>query len=67
MVSSSRTKEYRENNFKYIHKETPEFMLDGDTFRGYDTFSIEKYDKNNNLISKDVVKYKVIGQKIAGD
>ena len=63
----SRTKEYRENNFKYIHKETPEFMLDGDTFRGYDTFSIEKYDKNNNLISKDVVKYKVIGQKIAGD
>lgn len=63
----TRTKEFEENGFKYKHIEQPEFILDGDIFRGYDTFTIEKYDLKGNLISVDVVKYKVIGQKIAGE
>lgn len=62
-----RTKEFTEGNFKYKHIESPEFVLDGKIFRGFDTFRVEKYDLKNNLISVDVVKYKVIGQKIAGD
>lgn len=62
-----RTKEFSEGNFKYKHIESPEFILDGKIFRGFDTFKVEKYDLNNNLISVDVVKYKVIGQKIAGE
>ena len=62
-----RTKEFTHKGYKYKHIEEPEFILDGDIFKGTDTFSIEKYDSGNNLISKDVVKYKVIGQKIAGD
>lgn len=62
-----RTKEYRENGYKYKHIESPEFILDGEIFRGYDTFTVEKYNKDGSLISRDVVKYKVVGQKIAGD
>lgn len=63
----TRTKEFIEGKYKYKHIETPEFVLEGKIFKGYDTFKVEKYDLNNNLISVDVVKYKVIGQKIAGD
>ena len=62
-----RIKEFKDGEFKYKHIEQPEFILDGDIFRGYDTFTIEKYDLGGNLISVDVVKYKVIGQKIAGE
>ena len=62
-----RTKEYNEGKYKYKHIESPEFILEGKIFKGYDTFTVEKYDLNGNLISKNTVKYKVIGQKIAGD
>ncbi len=62
-----RTKEYTEGGYKYKHIESPEFTLDKKIFKGYDTFTVEKYDMKGNLISKDTVKYKVIGQKIAGD
>lgn len=63
----TRVKEFTEGNYKYKHIESPEFILEGDIFKGYDTFTVEKYDLNNKLISVDVVKYKVIGQKIAGE
>ena len=49
-----------------VQKESPEFVLDGNIFRGFDTFIIEKYE-DEKLISKDIVKYKVIGQKISGE
>ena len=63
----TRVKEFKQGGFKYKHIETPEFILEGKIFKGYDTFTVEKYDLNDKLISVDVVKYKVIGQKIAGD
>jgi len=63
----TRVKEFKDGNFKYKHIETPEFTLNGDIFKGFDTFRVEKYDINNKLISVDIVKYKVIGQKIAGE
>ena len=63
----TRVKEFESDGFKYKHIEQPEFILDKDIFRGYDTFKVEKYDLKGNLISVDVVKYKVIGQKIAGE
>ncbi len=63
----TRVKEFFEGKYKYKHTETPEFVLEGKIFKGFDTFKVEKYDLNGKLISLDVVKYKVIGQKIAGD
>lgn len=62
-----RVREYKIGNFKYIHTEEPEFVLNGNIFQGHDTYKVEKFDLNNNLISVDVVKYKVVGQKIAGE
>ncbi len=63
----TRVKEFTDGKYKYRHIESPEFILDGDIFKGYDTFKVEKYSLNGGLVSVDVVKYKVIGQKIAGD
>lgn len=62
-----RIKEFSDGKYKYRHTETPEFILNGKIFKGFDTFKVEKYDLKNNPVSVDVVKYKVIGQKIAGD
>ena len=61
-----RTKEDKRGNLKIVQRESPVFVLEGDVFRGEDTFIIERY-KDNQLIQKDVVKYKVIGQKISGE
>lgn len=63
----TRIKEFSDGKHKYRHVESPEFILDGKIFKGYDTFKVETYSLNGELISVDVVKYKVIGQKIAGD
>lgn len=62
----NRRKEEKEGRYTYIQKESPEFVLDGNIFRGFDTFIIEKYE-DKKLISKDIVKYIVIGQKISGE
>ena len=62
----NRRKEKKEGKYTFVEKESPEFVLDGNIFRGFDTFIIEKYE-NNKLISKDIVKYIVIGQKISGE
>lgn len=61
-----RVKEETEGKFKYIQRESPEFVLDGDIFRGHDIFIVEKYE-NGKLISKDVVKYVVLGKKLSGE
>lgn len=62
----TRVKEEKQGKYKVVQKESPEFVLDGNIFRGFDTFIIEKYE-DKKLISKDIVKYKVIGQKISGE
>lgn len=62
----TRVKEETQGKIKTVQRETPEFVLDKNIFRGFDTYIIEKYE-DNKLISKDVVKYKVIGQKISGE
>lgn len=61
-----RVKEEISGKYKHIWRETPEFVLNGNIFKGHDTYIVEKYE-NNKLISKDVVKYVVIGQKISGE
>ena len=61
-----RVKEEKSGKYKYIQRESPEFVLNNNIFKGFDTFIIEKYE-DNKLISKDVVKYVVIGQKISGE
>ena len=61
-----RVKSNTRGNIKIVQKESPEFRLDGNIFTGYDTYIIERY-VNNKLIQKDIVKYKVVGQKISGD
>lgn len=63
----TRIKEYTQGEYKYKHTESPEFILNGKIFKGYDTFKVEKFDLSGKLISTDIVKYKVVGQKIAGD
>lgn len=63
-LTFNRYKEDKRGDLKIIQKETPVFTLNGDVFVGYDTFIIERY-KNNQLFQKDVVKYKVVGQKIS--
>lgn len=63
----TRVKEFTQGGYKYKHTESPEFILNGKIFRGYDTFKVEKFDLSGNLLSSDIVKYKVVGQKIAGD
>lgn len=50
---------------KIVLTETPEITLKGDIFQGYDTFIIEKYN-NGALYKKEVVKYKLVGQRITG-
>lgn len=62
----TRVKEETQGKIKTIQREAPEFVLEGNIFRGFDTYIIEKYE-DNKLISKDIVKYKVIGQKISGE
>ncbi len=62
----NRRKEKKEGKYTVVEKESPEFVLDGNIFKGFDTFIVEKYE-NNKLISKDIVKYIVIGQKISGE
>lgn len=66
VLKFSRIKQEVSGNKKIVHKESPEFVLYGNIFKGYDIFIVEKYE-NGKLISKDVVKYKVIGQKISGE
>ncbi len=62
----TRIKEEKEGKYRVVQRESPEFVLENNIFRGFDTFIIEKYE-DNKLISKDIVKYKVIGQKISGE
>jgi len=49
-----------------ITVETPTLKLDGSIFLGEDTFVFEQYE-GAKLIKKDVVKYKLVGQKISGE
>ena len=51
---------------KIVLTEMPEITLKGDIFQGYDTFYIEKYN-NGVLYKKEVVKYKLVGQRITGN
>ena len=60
-----RRKEEYEGDILVRQIESPEITLNGNVFQGYDTFIIEKY-KNGVFLSKDIVKYKVVGQKLQG-
>lgn len=61
-----RVKSNMRGNMKIVQRESPVFTLNGRIFQGFDTYIIERY-VNNQLIQKDVVKYKVIGQKISAE
>ena len=66
--------EVKDNTIKFVRKsdtpyekvvETPELTLSGENFYGTDTIVISSY-KNNTLVSKNVVKFKVKGIKQSG-
>ena len=48
-----------------VELETPELTLDGENFTGIDTIIIKKY-KYGQLVKEDMVRYKIIGQKVSG-
>jgi len=60
-----REKVVKNNNKKTIYKETVEFILSGDRFRGFDNFVVEDWE-NNKLIKKNIAKYSVSGVRISG-
>jgi hypothetical protein len=62
----TRYKTEREGLYVIKYTEVPEIVLEGDIFRGIDTFTIEKF-QNDVLIEKDVIQYKLVGQKISGE
>lgn len=66
--------EVKDNTIKFIRTsdtpyekvvETPEITLNGENFYGTDTIVINKY-KNNTLIGKEMVKFKLKGIKQSG-
>ena len=61
-----REKVTKENNRKVIYKETVEFVLLGNNFKGEDNYNVQKYDINNKLIKNDTAKYSVSGVRISG-
>lgn len=54
------------NGIKKVYTETPVITLNGDIFQGFDTFVIEEF-KNSTLLNKNMVVYKVVGQKLSGE
>ena len=62
-----RQKTIKTKEGKQIQKEIVEFVLQGKNFSGSDRFSIENYDKNNNLINTDSATYSVEGVRISGE
>jgi hypothetical protein len=62
-----REKIVKEADFKIIYKEIIKFTLLGNNFSGTDNFIVEKYDKKNILIEKNIAKYIVEGIKISGE
>ena len=63
----TRVKEERDKDILIKQIETPEITLSGDIFQGFDTFIIEKKNINGAILSRDIVKYKVVGQKLSGE
>ena len=66
--------EVKDNTIKFVRKsetpyekvvETPEITLNGENFYGTDTIVISSY-KNDKLVSRNVVKFKIKGIKQSG-
>lgn len=65
LLKFKRILEQGDEGGKIVLTETPEITLKGDIFQGYDTIYIEKY-KDGVLYKKEVVKYKLVGQRMNG-
>ena len=61
-----REKTVKENSRKIIYKETVEFTLSGNNFKGYDNYIVEKYDSKNQKIKSDSARYDISGVRISG-
>ena len=61
-----REKIVKENNKKIIYKETVEFVLSGNNFRGSDKYTVDKFDSSGNKIKTDNAEYTVSGVRISG-
>lgn len=61
-----REKTVKENNKKVTYKETVEFILFGNNFKGTDTYIVEKYDLKGNKLKSDKADYKISGVRISG-
>jgi len=61
-----REKTVKENNKKIIYRETVEFVLFGNNFKGTDNYTVEKYDFKGNQIKHDTANYTISGVRISG-
>ena len=61
-----RDKIVKEGNNKIIYKETVEFVLSGNNFKGTDNYTVEKYDLKGNKIKSDTAGYVISGIRISG-
>lgn len=61
-----REKTVKENNKKIVYKETVEFVLSGNNFKGNDNYIVEKYDSKGALIKTDKADYTISGVRISG-
>ena len=61
-----REKTVKNGSEKIIYKETVEFVLFGDNFKGNDNYVVEKYDLKGNIIKTDKAGYTISGIRISG-
>ena len=61
-----REKSVKENNKKIVYTETVEFVLNGNNFKGTDSYKVEKYDTKGNKVKSDKAEYAISGVRISG-
>ena len=61
-----REKSVKENNKKIVYTETVEFVLNGNNFKGTDSYKVEKYDTKGNKVKSDKAEYTISGVRISG-
>jgi hypothetical protein len=59
----TRVKVEQLGDVKVVYTEIPELTIEGNIFRGFDTYTVERY-KNGALVKRNVVKYQIVGQKL---
>ena len=61
-----REKTVNNNGKKITYKESVEFILSGNNFKGKDAYTVLKYDLKGNIIKTDTADYTISGVRISG-